>query len=101
MDAFNALLEMMRSGGAITQLEQDIAATVRELEKHYFDEFSVKERILENCKNHQDLFDVRGLLPLAMQNISHLDTPISYRYYLYSQLVLMMSKKLEGCDSGQ
>ncbi len=70
MDVFSMLIDMVKSNGAITQLQQDIVETIRELEKQQFDKFSVENRIIKNSENHQDLFNAYGLLPLAMQNIS-------------------------------
>ncbi len=100
MDVFSMLIDMVKSNGAITQLQQDIVETIRELEKQQFDKFSVENRIIKNSENHQDLFNAYGLLPLAMQNINQFEIVELYRYYLYSQLGIMMARELEEHSRG-
>lgn len=81
-------------------MELDITETIQELEKRYFDKSSVENRIAENCRHHQDLFNTCGLLPLKIQNFNPLEIQRVYRYYLYSQLSIMMIRKLEDCGRG-
>lgn len=90
---YSALIECMKEGCVITQLQQDISESVRVL-RSAFDKLSVEERIVTNYKNHKQLFDPIGWLPSITQTFSLDEIEKYYTRLLRSQLSVMMLKAL-------
>lgn len=96
VDVFSCMMEWMKGGRLITQLQQDIVETVRVL-RSPFDRCSVEKRIMDNYVHHRDIFVSWGMSPLILSGMTLAEIEIAYGCCLLSQLHGMMkSAIIEG-----
>ena len=95
VDVFSCMMEWMKGGRLITQLQQDIVETVRVL-RSPFDRCSVEKRIMDNYEHHRDIFESWGMAPLILPGMTPAEIENAYGCCLSSQLFEMMKKEFLG-----